>query len=113
MAETLSEHVEGSNFHVDKSKLIEFFQRLDNLHEDFEQKSAEFRADVKALYNEAGDVLKAPRKVVRHAYTTLRAKRKLEERESNMELAEREHLDLIRASLGDFADTPLGAAALE
>lgn len=113
MAETLSEHVEGSNFHVDKKSLADFFQRLDNLHEDFESKAGEFRADVKALYGDAAAKLGVPRKVIRHAYTTLRAKRKLEARESEMEQSERDHLDLIRASLGDFADTPLGAAALE
>lgn len=115
MARTLSEHAAEETAApntIDKQALEDFFVRLNNLHDDFDDEAARFRADVKALYAEAADTLKVNRKIIRHAYTTIRAQAKLQKREAALEAADRDQLDLLRAALGDFIDTPLGQSAL-
>lgn len=113
MATTLSEDEDRANHQVRAKDVEAFFTRLNNLHDDFESKAGEFRADAKALYAEAAESLGVTRKVFKHAYQVHRSKKKLEAREAEFEDSERQNLELIRAALGEFADTDLGRAALQ
>jgi len=112
MATTLNEQQASDNKRIDGDKVIALFKRLDNLHDHFEAQAGEFKSDCKELYAEAAEALGSSRKVFKHAYQTHRSKLKLAKKEAEFEESERNDLDLIRAGLGDFADTPLGTAAL-
>ena len=114
MAETLTAATkpDATPNTIDKKATEDFFRRLDNLHDDFESASGEFRADVKALYNEAADTLGVKKGMFRHAFQTYRSAKKRAEKEAGLEQGERDELDLIRSALGDYATTPLGKAAL-
>ncbi|NJM13398.1 MAG: hypothetical protein HC889_17370 [Synechococcaceae cyanobacterium SM1_2_3] len=50
--------------------------------------------------------------MLRHAYGSDRQKRKRLTKEKAMEDSERTCLHLLRQALGDYADTPLGQAAM-
>lgn len=112
MATTLSEQQASDNKRIETDKVAAFFKRLDNLHDAFEAHAGEFKSDCKELYAEAAEALGSSRKVFKHAYNTHRSRVKLAKKEAEFEESERHDLDLIRAALGDFADTPLGNAAL-
>jgi hypothetical protein len=111
MATTLAEQRASDNKRIEAEKVEAFFKRLDNLHDHFEAQAGEFKSDCKELYAEAAEALGSSRKVFKHAYQTHRSKIKLAKREAEFEDSERNDLDLIRAALGDYADTPLGRAA--
>lgn len=113
MATTLAEEQAQSNKRVDGDKLKLFFQRLDNLHNDFESRAGEFKSDCKELYAEASEALGTSRKLFKHAYNTHRSQLKLQKKEAGFEESEQHDLDLIRSKLGDFASTELGQAALQ
>lgn len=98
------------NFNGDEARAI--FERFTNLGNDFDSAAGEYRSDVKALYEEAVGTLGGTRRIWGLEFKRVRAEQKRLKRENELEKDEKEMLDNIRDALGDFAETPLGAAAL-
>jgi hypothetical protein len=118
MAETLRAGTQADKVHapghngVSKQALVDFYNRIENLSNDFASASGEFRSDVKAVLDEAAGSLNMTRKVLRHEFGRIRAARQLAKKEAEFEANEKESLEVIRAALGDFIDTPLGSHAV-
>jgi hypothetical protein len=101
---------EKPNF--DSNEARQFFERFTNLSNDFDTKAGEFRSDVKELYEEAATELGTSRKIIGLEFRRVRQKQKALKRERELEADEKDQLEVLRDALGDFAETPLGAAAL-
>lgn len=95
-----------------------FLERIENVLADIASKKGEYmaeakglREDIKEIYNEAKDhgvATKALRQLVRY--------RELERRQAalseGLDIDERSTFEQLRDALGDFAELPLGQAAL-
>lgn len=99
--------------------LASFVERIENVNEEYVQwqmkhaadgkRFAEDRREIIDEAKEAGVNVKALRAVVK----ARALERKAEEARDALEDDEQQAFDDIREALGDFADSPLGAAAVE
>jgi hypothetical protein len=98
--------------------LLDFTHRVENLYDELDseqgaymQRCRQIRDGIKRVIVEAVDA-GIPRREFRAVIKTRRLENKLERIREDLEPGEVETFDQIRTALGDYADTPLGAAAL-
>jgi len=101
------------------SPATKFIERIENLNKQLDEiksehmlKCKDVRADIKQVLDEAK--AEGYTKAVIKAVVKARAlERKAGEAREDLDIADRDTFDVIRHALGDYADTPLGAAALD
>ncbi len=100
----------GDNgFDPDQSK--NFVERIINLHTELESESGRIRSEIKDVYDEAKGA-GIPKKLMKAAIKKLRAK---EREKSNLAELESDYpgqFEKLMTALGEYANTPLGAAAV-
>lgn len=96
----------------------DFVKRVETLHKDLATEKSEYmtncktiREDIKQVLSDAADA-GITRKTIKTAVKVRALERKAAEAREDLDIAERDHLDNIRLSLGDLAELPLGKAAL-
>ncbi len=102
----------GHNRPIDPEMALEFKDSLDEVHTEMEAAMGAFRSRIKGLYADAADKLGVPKKLIMLDYKLRRAAEKHAAKEKDLETIEKERLAALRAALGPYADSPLGAAAL-
>ena len=103
---------------LDPDKVKGFVGRVENLHKDLDKLRSEHmlackdvRGDIKEVIKEAkGEGINA--KALKAAIEQRALERKAKEVAHGLDIDEQSQLEQIRAALGEYADTPLGAAAV-
>lgn len=102
----------------DPDLIVQYVRSIEELAQDKEQAQSEFMHRAKAITAEIKEVYDAakesgiPRKELKAVVRTRELERKVEAERQKLEPEEQDTYDMIRHALGDFADSPLGAAAL-
>lgn len=106
----------GNGFDPDLT--AQFVNRIEALYRERDQKHSEFMNEAKQILAEVSECYAMakekgiPKKELKAVVKTRALQRKLDAVRDNLEAEEQEQFDLIRHSLGDLAELPLGAAAL-
>lgn len=106
----------GNGFDPDLT--AQFVTRIEALYTERDQKHSEFMNEAKNILWEVAECYAMakekgiPKKELKAVVKTRALQRKLVAVRDNLEAEEQEQFDLIRHSLGDLAELPLGAAAL-
>lgn len=119
MAEKAKAPKPGNSAGINQDDAEGFVTRLENLDKDLGKlksehmlKCKDVRSDIKEVYKEAEDA-GLPKKALKAVVNARALERKAKaEREDLADIDMQSKYDAIRHQLGDYADTPLGAAAV-
>lgn len=106
----------GNGFDPDLT--VQFVQRIEALYRERDEKHSEFMNEAKNILSEVAECYAMakekgiPKKELKAVVKTRALDRAKEKVRDNLGPEEQEQFDLIRHSLGDLAELPLGAAAL-
>lgn len=108
----------GNGF--DPEKVRSFVWRIESLKDDIAsimeramQECKQVHSDIRLVYDEAKDEAGIPRNALKSVIKARGHERKADKVRGDLEDDVQEIHDQIRLALGDFADTPLGQAALD
>lgn len=101
----------GDNgFDPEQSK--NFRDRIINLHTELESESGRIRSEIKDVYGEAKEA-GIPKALMKAAIKRIRGRTRDEKEDKDLESDYPGLLDKLMQALGEFAETPLGRAAVE
>ncbi len=110
----------GDNSKSLTDKGTEYVKRIENVEAEIDRETREFKdtliaplkADVKSIYDEA-KAAGLTKKSVKAIITARKKKRQADALRAALDIADQSAFDNISLALGDYADTALGAAAIE
>lgn len=102
----------GHNLTSVKKAIGGFYNRYAAILDEKESVTAGYMSDCRVLIEDAANDLGCSKRLVRMALQSRRRQDKEEAKEREMEGADVDTLDMLKAALGVFGDTPLGQAAL-
>jgi hypothetical protein len=103
----------GHNLTAVQKLIVPYSKRYNKILDEKASTAAAFMADVRVLIEDAANDLGCKKRLVRMALQEKRRLLKVEEKENDMDREELDQLDTMYEALGNYAELPLGEAAIK
>lgn len=107
----------GNGF--DPDKVLNFVERIENLHQDLAVKKGEFMSECRLIHDDVKEVLKEaknagiPKKSLKAVVKKRQLTRDIDDLRDDLEGEDQDSYDQLLSALGDFRNTDLGGAAAD